>query len=97
MTTAPALTRRSSQYVIAFTAVDGWTLGDTLDELLVAAEDLGLIVQGSHIKDGLASLVLRFPNIPAAVSAAFELSAEVHAPLAGIVTGLGVHRREVTL
>lgn len=89
--------RRTSQYVIAFTAVEGWTLDDTLTELIVVATERGWVVAGSHVKDGLASLVLRFPNHHAAVSAAFDLSAEVHAPLAGIVTGLGVHRREVTL
>jgi hypothetical protein len=93
---APVL-RRTSQYVGAFLPPAGWDAGDLLDELIQAASDAGLTVQGSHRADGRASLVLRFPDDAAAVTEFHHLSADVHAPLVGIVTGLGVHRRAVTL
>lgn len=98
MTAAP-LARRTSQYVIAFGPITGWTMSDTLDELLTAAHAAGLLVAGSHLKNlsGQASVVLRFPDDAAAVTAAHALSADVQAPLVGVVTGLGVHRREVTV
>lgn len=93
---APVL-RATSQYVGAYLPLAGWDPGDLLDELIQAASTAGLTVQGSHRKDGRVSLVLRFPDDAAAVAEFHHLSADVHAPLVGIVTGLGVHRREVAL
>lgn len=89
-------TRATSTYVGAYTAAADLTLSETLDELLTAAHDEGLIVQGSHLRGGTASLVLRFRDDEEAVAEFHHLSADVLAPLRGVVTGLGVHRRQVT-
>jgi hypothetical protein len=96
-TSAAPVLRATSQYVLAFTAHEGWTLADTLDDLLTVAADSGHIVAGSHNKQGQVSLVLRFPDDDTAVDVAYALSAEVQAPLVGVVTGLGINRRQVAL
>lgn len=100
--TAPAAPaayrRRTSTYVLAFrTECPDWTPADLTDELVAAARTLGYTVHGSHVAGRDSCLVLRFPSDEAAVDAAYDLSADVLAPITGIVTGLGVHRRSVTL
>lgn len=90
-----AYRRRTSTYVLAFTPRQGWTTTDLTDELVATAGAFGWVLAGAYPDGPNACIVARFPNDHAAVKAAEELSAETLTLVAGIVTGLGVHRRKV--
>lgn len=90
-----AYRRRSSTYVLAFHPHAGWTPEDTLADLIQVAADKGLLLAGSHVHAHRAVLVLRLTSDEHAAETAEALSAECQAPVDGIVTGLGVHRRQV--
>jgi hypothetical protein len=101
MTTAApppaAYRRRTSTYVLAF---DRFTCcaEDTLADLLAACAVRRLTVYGSGWTAGEpVTLNLRLSDDGAAVEAARTLAADVQSGVAGVVTGLGVHRREVAL
>lgn len=87
--------RRTSIYVLAFRPAAGRPVAETLDHLVAAAERGGLIVQGSYPSGGQACLVLRFSHDRAAVEAGYSLADVTDTDVAGVVTGLGVHRRAV--
>lgn len=88
--------RRTSLYLGRFGPVTGWTPSDTLDELIAAAAALGLPLSSATTNSGYAEVGVRVGSDEEAEDTLGALSADTAAPLAGIITGLGIHRREVT-
>lgn len=96
MTATHARTRRTSAYIGLFTLDPSRGTADAqLDDLIASAASLGYAVSAAYRRDGAAGVTLRLPNDHAASDAFRSIATDTYTPLAGVITGVGIHRREV--
>lgn len=70
---------------------------EVLDNFRAWAEVKGLTIQDSHIEDHYVSIGVRFPDDQTAVETFATLMETLESKHMFISTGLGVHRRDVTV